>query len=151
MNTSGSTIRVYIENARNEQLGGFTIPLPTTRDALKPFLDAIEIADARDLSIMEVRSPVKHLSDAIYSCADEGLSLNELNYLAAKLQGLDAEKSALFDAVLDAERHTGNVAEIINIAENLGNFDLQPAFDAKQYGEFCFCQVKSVANIKIFL
>jgi len=131
-----AAMRVYIENAHDEKLGGFTMPLPTTRDALKPFLDAIEIADARDLSILEIRSPVKHLSDAVYSCADEGLSLNELNYLAAKLQGMDGEQSALFDAVLDAERHTGNVAEIINIVENIGHFDLQPAFDAEQYGEF---------------
>ncbi len=35
-------IRVHIENAADDQIGGFTIPLPTTREALAPWVAALE-------------------------------------------------------------------------------------------------------------
>jgi len=109
-------LRVYIENAHDDQLGGFTMPLPATRETLQPFFDDIGIKETEDLSIIEIRSPIKGLSAALSSCADEGLSLNELNYLAAKLQALDNSGRARFTAVLETERYSGNVAEIINIS-----------------------------------
>ena len=128
--------RIYIENARDDQLGGFTMPLPAPREALQPFLDGLEIRGPEDVSIIDIRSPIKGIGEALSSCADEGLPLDDLNYLAAKLQALDAERLDKFCAVCLAEWYTGDVTEIINITENLDRFELQPAFSAAQYGEF---------------
>jgi hypothetical protein len=74
-------------------------------------------------------------------CADclrtgYGVHLDEINYLAAKIQTLNDSEREIFAAVLEAGRHTGSVPELINITENIGSFELQPAFSPKQYGEF---------------
>jgi len=62
-------------------------------------------------------------------------ALDELNYLAAKIAELDIREHDVFSTVVGQQQHCGSVAEIINIMENLGNFDLQPAFDAAMLGE----------------
>jgi hypothetical protein len=68
------------------------------------------------------------------NCAETDISLDELNYLAAKIEALDANEREVFEAVLEAEWHCGSVADIINITENISNFELQPAFNEEQYG-----------------
>jgi hypothetical protein len=129
-------LSVYIENAGNETLGGFTMPLPATREALQPFLDGLEITDESQIAVMEVMSPIKGLGNLISDNTHDSLHLDELNYLAAKLQALDEFERDTFAAVVETERHTASVAEIINIVENIGIFDIQPAFSPKEYGEF---------------
>jgi hypothetical protein len=135
-NTAASPLQVYIENAHNEQLGGFTMELPATREVLQPFLDGLEITDATAIAVKDITSSIDGLSRAVFACADEGLRLDELNYLAAKIGGLSPDEHEVFAAVCLAEWHCGSIAEIINITENLGNFELQPAFNAAQYGDF---------------
>jgi hypothetical protein len=129
-------LSVYIENADNERLGGFTMPLPATREALQPFLDGLEITDESQIAVMEVTSPIKGLGNLISDNPYDSLRLDELNYLAARLQALDEFGRDTFAAAVEAERHTGSVAEIINIVENIGIFDIQPAFSPKEYGDF---------------
>jgi hypothetical protein len=60
----------------------------------------------------------------------------ELNYLAEKISSLSVDEIETFCAALDAGRHAQSVAELINLTENLGRFDVQPAFGERQYGEF---------------
>ena len=132
------SIQVYIENARDESIGGFTIPLPTTREALTPWLTAIE-ADMNDpgsIAIREVRSGVDNLATILRYETARGVSLDELNYLAERLSGFNINDMDIFLAALDADRHCGNIAELINLSESLDRFDLQPAFSAEQYGAF---------------
>ncbi|MDR2515415.1 MAG: hypothetical protein LBD02_09485 [Christensenellaceae bacterium] len=137
-NTAMTSIRAYIENAHNESIGGFTIPLPVTKEALQPWLDAIE-ADSfeeGDIAIREVRSSVPGLEGALRGLLADGIAFDELNYLAAKVSGLNNWQVDLFAAALEIERYNGNVQELINLTENINLFDLQPAFSEEQYGEF---------------
>lgn len=137
-------MQVYIENAGDGRVGGFTIPLPTTAEKLRPWLEAIEVSDSgQGIAITDVRSDLPGLGAAILSCADNGLNLEELNFLAVKVSELREDDRNIMSAVLEAERHCGNVAELINLTGNLDRFHLQPAFSEEQYGEFLLDMVKA--------
>lgn len=129
-------LRAYIENARDDRIGGFTIPLPATAENLRPFLKGAEIRAPRDMRIAEVRSGIEGLGDTISSYPGDGLRLDELSCLAARIVGLPENGREIFAAAVEAKRHTGSVAELINLTENIGNFDLQPVFGPEHYGEF---------------
>lgn len=136
-------MQAYIENAASHSIGGFTIPLPTTTEKLHPWLEAIEVVDdGQGIAILDVRSELPGLAAAIRSCTDEGLNLEELNYLAVKISELDADDRTTVSAVFEAKLHCRNVAELINLAQNLDRFHLQPAFSEDQYGEFLVDMVK---------
>jgi hypothetical protein len=69
-------MQVYIENAADERIGGFTIPLPTTAEKLRPWLEAIEVDESGEgIVVMDIRSSVRGLQKAIRSSMDEGLIL----------------------------------------------------------------------------
>jgi hypothetical protein len=131
-----SPIAVYIENAEHPESGGFTMPLPATAEELAPFLAEIKASCLENIAVLDVKSPVDGLSRAISLCAGDGLRLDELNYLAAKIRALNKERRDVFGAVVETKRHCGSIAEIINITQNLECFYLQPAHNAMQYGEF---------------
>lgn len=135
---SRTPIQAYIENADNDSIGGFTIPLPITKDALAPWLEAIEAGsfDESSIAICGVRSSVPGLDGALRDLVADGIAFDELNYLAVKIGGLNDWQTDLFIAALETERYNGSAKELINLAENINLFDLQPAFSEEQYGEF---------------
>jgi hypothetical protein len=128
-------IRVFVENKEHPEYGGFTMPLPAAREKLRQFLDGIEAASDSGLALSGIESTIPGLADVLRGRAAIGLRLDELNCLAAKIQGFDDERET-FAAVIAAGWSTGSVAELINAAENIDVYCLQPAFSAKQYGEF---------------
>ena len=129
-------MQVYIENATDPSIGGFTIPLPTTTEKLRPWLEAIGIGvSGMEVDILDFRATILGLQDSI-SEMGEKISLEELNYLAEKIANLNESDRVVLSAVLEAERHCGNVAQLINLTQNLDRFHLQPAFSEEQYGEF---------------
>jgi len=137
--TTHLPLRVYIENIRDERLGGFTMPLPTKPKDLRPFLDNIGIIDPQDIRIKEIRSDTVGLGEAVTDAVFNSMSpnaLNELNYLATKIDALHPATLEMYITILDADRHCGTFAELINLTENLDLFNIQPAYGAKQYGEF---------------
>ena len=50
-------------------------------------------------------------------------SIDELNHLACLLSELDEDELAKFEAIMDGGEYTGSVKELINLAQNLDNFD----------------------------
>lgn len=130
-------IRAYIENARDSSIGGFTIPLPTTTEVLTPWLVAIgaEDDDPFNIAIREIRSPISELEKVLQGFGHDELALDELNYLAAKVGGLNARRMELFAAALENSHHFGSVKDLLNFVKNIDCFDLQPAFNEAQYGE----------------
>lgn len=136
-----SVIRVYIENVHDERAGGFTIPLPTTPEAIRPFLEEAEIETAWDAEFVEVFSDITGLGDLLNENIKKTMSpdtLDELNYLAARIAEMTPNELEIFAAAVEAKRHTGSAAEIISLtfAENIDMFDLQPAFSKEEYGGF---------------
>jgi hypothetical protein len=134
-------LRVYIENASKPQLGGFIMPLPATTEEITEFFIGTEIKSGRDIKIWEIRSDITGMGETITAALERSASpesLNELNYLAAEIAGMIPNDFNCFAAVIDAKRHCGSVAEIINVAENLSIFDVQPGYSEAQYGDFLF-------------
>ena len=134
-------MNAYIESAEDDHIGGFTIPLPTTAEKLRPWLEAIEAEGGAGTAVRDVRSLIPELQEAL-SRMDEAISLEELNYLAGKIANLDESDRALLSAVLETEQYSENVTELINLTENIGCLYLQPAFSEEQYGEFLIDDAK---------
>jgi hypothetical protein len=114
-------IRIHIANVRDDHADAFTIPLPATREALRPFLEGAEIKSWRDIKIEDVHASISGLGDKVYDLlrdTDSPVALNELNLLAAKLIYLDKEETGVFAAALSANLRCGSIAEMINLAEN---------------------------------
>jgi len=53
-------------------------------------------------------------------------NIDELNYLACVLS------EAKFEAVMDSGEYTGSVKELINLAQNLDNYDFYPDIDSEE-------------------
>jgi len=157
------TLKAYIEHPDRPDDGGFSMPLPSSREVFEPFLDNLRIKDIHDVKIGEIYSTHDDdnnlsywLNEALRGM-DGPKSLDELNYLAAKISSMDEEQRDMFAANLQMRQHTGSLAEMINLTENPGAYYLQPAFSAESYGEFliimqqddpygCFERLKSSKN-----
>jgi hypothetical protein len=61
--------------------------------------------------------------------------LNELNYLALQIEGLNEDARAVFSAVMQSGEYV-ILRDAINVTENIGCFYLQPAMSPEMLGEF---------------
>jgi hypothetical protein len=133
-------VQVYIENARNANIGGFTIPLPITKETLEPWLSAIEAdTDGSNIAIKSLDSSAPYLEVALKGAVPvdgTGDVLDELNYLARLLAEMDEDDLGELFAAIESRGHCDSAADIINLAKNLGRIDLMPAFDEEAYGEY---------------
>lgn len=140
------SIRVHIKNVHCGNICGFTAPLPATTDDLKPDFDNAEIIGWKDMEISEVTTTSNfcvsnRLGEILSANIQKTMSpfaIEELNYLAARVNGMSEAERDIFNAVIDADRHCGGVSEIINLTfpENLNCFEFKPAYDEIEYGEF---------------
>jgi antirestriction protein len=64
--------------------------------------------------------------DGLYNKLGEYANLDELNYLAAKIEDMDRWDFERFQAAMDVGDHSGSVQEIINLTENLDCYDVYP-------------------------
>ena len=133
-------IRAYIESANDERIGGFTIPLPVTKETLRPWLEAIEADSFHEAAIVirEIRASPAALEEVLedYLQQDTPIAFDELNYLAAKIQDLRSWQVETFAAAVDAGLHCADMKDLINLARNVVNYEHMPAYSEKQYGEF---------------
>jgi len=140
-----SMLQLYVENIHDSNVGGFTIPMPTTLEKLQPFLDETEITGWQDMRIWEIKSGIKGLGDVMYDYVAKAMSpelFDELNFLAAKLSGISGYQKAHFaelkmnmEAVIESKQHCSSIADIINLSENLFSFMVMPAFEPSMLGD----------------
>ncbi|MBE7727964.1 MAG: antirestriction protein ArdA [Enterocloster citroniae] len=62
----------------------------------------------------------------LYDCLDEYAGLDELNYLAHLLEGMNENEIEKFEAAIAFGNHTDGVGDLINLAQNLDCFDFYP-------------------------
>jgi len=107
---------------------------PTTKEEMQDTLKIIRIDSEKhgEYYINEFESSIPGLAERLQAGAD----IDELNYLAVKLAGMDESELEKFCAALEYSVFRDGLADIINTAENLDCFNLQPAFNAAEYGEF---------------
>ena len=64
---------------------------------------------------------------ALYDKLGEYENLDELNYLASKLEEMGEGEYAQFQAAMEVGDHSGSLQEIINLTDNLDCYDLYPS------------------------
>jgi hypothetical protein len=139
MDENQPSITVYIENTKDSGIGGFTIPLPTTKEAFAPWIEAVgaEMDNQGSIAIRDVSGSSYHFTDALRRAVKEGATLNELNYLAFKVSSMSPANNNIFEAALETGRYKGGITELINLTYNLDRFCLRPACSDHEYGETC--------------
>ena len=123
-----------IERLRNKDFAKVWHPFPTTAQELQAALTAIgaEPDVNNEFFISGYQSEIGDLRGYL----PEFANLNELNYLASKINDMTDEQRELYSAVIVAGRYCGSMAQMIDLTENLDLFGLYPAHTLKEYTEF---------------
>ena len=114
------------------ELVGEWVKFPTTSEELQKVFERIGIG-SKD----EFGNPYEEWFISDYDCYVSGLydklgeyeSLDELNYLASKLQELDNHEYEHFQAAMQISDYTGNVKDVINLIDNLDKYDVYPGVE----------------------
>ena len=111
------------------ELVGEWVKFPTTAEELKEVFKRIGIGQRDDFG-----QPYEEWFITDYDCYVDGLysklgeyeNLDELNYLASKLDEMDQGEYAQFQAGMEMGDHCGSLQEIINLTENLDCYEVYP-------------------------
>ena len=112
------------------ELVGEWVKFPTTAEEMKKVFDRIGIGQKDEFG-----QPYEEwfITDydcyvgALYDKLGEYENLDELNYLAAKLEEMGQGEYAQFQAAMEVGDHSGSLQEIINLTDNLDCYDLYPS------------------------
>ena len=111
------------------ELVGEWVKFPTTAEEMKEVFKRIGIGQKDDFG-----QPYEEWFITDYDCYVDGLydklgeyeNLDELNYLASKLNEMDQGEYAQFQAGMEMGDHCGSLQEIINLTENLDCYEIYP-------------------------
>ena len=118
------------------ELVGEWVKFPTTAEEMKEVFKRIGIGQKDDFG-----QPYEEWFITDYDCYVDGLydklgeyeSLDELNYLASKLDEMSDSEYAQFQAGMEMGDHSGSLQEIINLTENLDCYEIYP--DIEDYDD----------------
>ena len=118
------------------ELVGEWVKFPTTAEEMKEVFKRIGIGQKDDFG-----NPYEEWFITDYDCYVDGLydklgeyeSLDELNYLASKLDEMSDSEYAQFQAGMEMGDHCGSLQEIINLTENLDCYEIYP--DIEDYDD----------------
>ena len=111
------------------ELVGEWVKFPTTAEELKEVFKRIGIGQKDDFG-----QPYEEWFITDYDCYVDGLysklgeyeNLDELNYLASKLDEMSESEYAQFQAGMEMGDHCSSLQEIINLTENLDCYEVYP-------------------------
>ena len=111
------------------ELVGEWVKFPTTAEEMKEVFKRIGIGQRDDFG-----QPYEEWFITDYDCYVDGLysklgeyeNLDELNYLASKLDEMRESEYAQFQAGMEMGDHCGSLQEIINLTENLDCYEIYP-------------------------
>ena len=111
------------------ELVGEWVKFPTTAEEMKKVFDRIGIGQKDDFGNPYEEWFITDCDcyvDGLYDKLGEYESLDELNYLASKLDEMSQGEYEQFQAAMEVGDHSGSVQEIINLTENLDCYDVYP-------------------------
>lgn len=111
------------------ELIGEWVKFPTSAEEIRTALDSIGIGQEDNFG-----NPYEEWFITDYDCYVDGLydklgeyeNLDELNYLASKLEDMTQGEYAQFQAAMEVGDHCGSLQEIINLTKNLDCYDVYP-------------------------
>ncbi len=129
----GKILEAYVTNLGkyNEgRLAGAPLNFPTTTEDVQALLKRIGVDGVRyeEIFITDFESDILGLYDHL----GEYESIDELNHLAHLLSGMDGDALAKLEAVMDSGEYTGSVKDLINLTQNLDNYDFYPDVDSEE-------------------
>ena len=114
------------------ELVGEWVKFPTTAEEMKQVFDRIGIGKTGDFGQVYEEWFITDYDcyvDGLYDKLGEYESLDELNYLASKLDEMGRGEFEQFQAAMEIGDHSGSVQEIINLTENLDCYDVYPGIE----------------------
>ena len=113
------TFEVYIAPLDNrDELGGEWVRFPTTPEHIAEIFQRLGIGPS-DCSIANTNSHIYGIDHILRDCED----LDELSYLAAKLDELSSDDVDRFAVMVETDKHCGSMEELINLCDNLECYD----------------------------
>ena len=114
-------------------LVGEWVKFPTTAEELQKVFERIGIGSKDDFG-----HPYEEWFITDYDCYVDGLyemlgeyeNLDELNYLASKLEELDDHDYEHFQAAMQVSDYTGSMKDLINLIDNLDKYEIYPGVEA---------------------
>ena len=110
-------------------LVGEWVKFPTTAEELKKVFERIGIGAKDDFGQTYEEWFITDYDcyvDGLYDLLGEYANLDELNYLASKLDDMSQDDYERFQAAMEIGNHTGSIQELINLTENLDCYDIYP-------------------------
>ena len=110
-------------------LVGEWVKFPTTAEELKKAFERIGIGAKDDFGQTYEEWFITDYDcyvDGLYDLLGEYANLDELNYLASKLDDMSQDEYERFQAAMEIGDHTGSIQELINLTENLDCYDVYP-------------------------
>ena len=110
-------------------LVGEWVKFPTTAEELKKVFERIGIGVKDDFGQTYEEWFITDYDcyvDGLYDLLGEYANLDELNYLASKLDDMSQDEYERFQAAMEIGDHTGSIQELINLMENLDCYDIYP-------------------------
>ena len=110
-------------------LVGEWVKFPTTAEELKKAFERIGIGAKDDFGQTYEEWFITDYDcyvDGLYDLLGEYANLDELNYLASKLDDMSQDDYERFQAAMEIGNHTGSIQELINLTENLDCYDIYP-------------------------
>ena len=110
-------------------LVGEWVKFPTTAEELKKVFERIGIGAKDDFGQTYEEWFITDYDcyvDGLYDLLGEYANLDELNYLASKLDDMSQDEYERFQAAMEIGDHTGSIQELINLTENLDCYDVYP-------------------------
>lgn len=110
-------------------LVGEWVKFPTTPEELKKVFERIGIGAKDNFGQTYEEWFITDYDcyvDGLYDLLGEYANLDELNYLASKLDDMSQDEYERFQAAMEIGDHTGSIQELINLTENLDCYDVYP-------------------------
>ena len=121
-------------------LVGEWVKFPTTAEELKKVFERIGIGAKDDFGQTYEEWFITDYDcyvDGLYDLLGEYANLDELNYLASKLEDMSQDEYERFQAAMEIGDHTGSIQELINLTENLDCYDIYPdIYDHDDLGRY---------------
>ena len=115
------------------ELVGEWVKFPTTSEDLQKVFERIGIGSKDDFG-----NPYEEWFISDYDCYVDGLyeklgeyeNLDELNYLASKLDELDDHDYNHLQAAMQVSNYTGSIKDVINLIDNLDKYEIYPGVES---------------------
>ena len=131
-------------------LVGEWVKFPTTAEELKKVFERIGIGAKDDFGQTYEEWFITDYDcyvDGLYDLLGEYANLDELNYLASKLDDMSQDEYERFQAAMEIGDHTGSIQELINLTENLDCYDVYP--DIHDHDDLCRYYIEELGAMQV--